>query len=106
MSVANIIITICSTITGMVAVGTLIYKAVSKTLEKTLEPINKKIDDMDRRECQTNLIDFLCDVENGVEKDETQWKHAHTIYDHYTNDLHGNSYVHDKWERVVAVGEK
>ena len=39
--------------------------------------------------------------ENGVLKDEVQWKFAHDVYDHYINELKENSYVKDKWERVI-----
>jgi hypothetical protein len=51
------------------------------------------------------LVGFLCDVENGIVKDEVQWKLAHEIYDHYTKELNENSYVHDKWERIVNHSE-
>ena len=47
------------------------------------------------------LIGFLCDLENGVAKDEVQYKLAHEVYDRYTNELHQNSYVHDKWDRIM-----
>lgn len=57
---------------------------------------------MDTRQCRMWLVDFLCDIENGELKDEVQFKFAHEVYDHYTNELHENSYVHDKWERVMA----
>ena len=52
------------------------------------------------------LVGFLCDVENGIEKDEVQWQLAHEIYDHYSNTLKENSYIHDKWERVVNKSDK
>jgi hypothetical protein len=66
-----------------------------------LKPIYKSLKTEDVRSCRMFLVDFLCDVENGITKDEVQWKLAHEIYDHYCNDLNENSYVHDKWERVV-----
>ena len=66
-----------------------------------LKPIRKELKREDVRSCRMFLVGFLCDVENGIEKDEVQWQLAHEIYDHYVNDLKENSYIHDKWERVV-----
>lgn len=66
-----------------------------------LKPIRKELKREDVRSCRMFLVGFLCDVEKGIEKDEVQWQLAHEIYDHYTNELNENSYIHDKWERVV-----
>lgn len=66
-----------------------------------LKPIRKELKREDVRSCRMFLVGFLCDVENNIEKDEVQWQLAHEIYDHYTNELKENSYIHDKWERVV-----
>ena len=66
-----------------------------------LKPIRKELKREDVRSCRMFLVGFLCDVENGIEKDEVQWQLAHEIYDHYSNELNENSYIHDKWERVV-----
>jgi len=69
-----------------------------------LEPLKSQIHKMDVKECRRFLIDFLVDIENGIVKDEVQWKFAHDVYDHYINELKENSYVKDKWERVVTSG--
>ena len=104
MTTVNVIITICSLITGVAAASAVVTKIVINAVNKTFKPIYKKIEETDITLCQNYLIDFLADVERGIPKDESQWVHAHKIYDHYTNDLHGNSYVHDKWERVTKNG--
>ncbi len=69
-----------------------------------LKPIKRDLRKNDVRQCRIFLVGFLCDVEQGVDKDEVQWKLAHEIYDHYEKDLKENSYVHDKWDRVVGHG--
>lgn len=97
MVIGNTIIFIGSLLT---AVG-IIVAAMKKLLDKILQPVVKKIDKMDERECKVFLVDFLNDIDNGQHKDEVQYKLAHEVYDHYTNDLHANSYIHDKWERVM-----
>ncbi len=70
-----------------------------------LKPIRTELRKNDVRQCRIFLVSFLCDIENGVDKDEVQWKLAHEIYDHYEHDLKQNSYVHDKWERVINHNE-
>lgn len=66
-----------------------------------LKPMYKELRREDVRSCRMFLVGFLCDIEKGIEKDEVEWKLAYEIYDHYSNELQENSYVHDKWERVV-----
>lgn len=82
------------------AVGVIIG-AIKKIMNKLMTPVNNTIQGMDERQCRMWLVDFLNDVDNGVQKDEVQYKFAHEVYDHYTNDLHKNSYIHDKWDRVM-----
>lgn len=72
-----------------------------KIINKQLEPINKKIEKIDENQCRNFLVDYLADVEKGIPKDEVQTKRAYEVYEHYTNDLHKNSYIHDKWERLM-----
>ena len=72
-----------------------------KAIDKAFEPIYHRIDKIDVNQCRNYLVDFLSDIENGITKDEIQIKRAHELYDHYTNDLKGNSYIHDKWEKLM-----
>ena len=82
------------------AVG-VICAALGVMLNRLLKPIRDDLRREDVRSCRMFLVGFLCDLENGTDKNEVEWQLAHEIYDHYTNDLKENSYVHDKWERVV-----
>ena len=88
------LITACSIIIGFFTV----------CMNFVLKPIKRDLRKNDVRQCRIFLVGFLCDVEQGIDKDEVQWKLAHEIYDHYEKDLKENSYVHDKWERVVGHG--
>lgn len=99
--VGQIIVTIASYI-GAVGV---ICAALGVVVNRLLKPIREDLRREDVRSCRMFLVDFLCDVENGIEKDEVQWKLAHEIYDHYSNKLNENSYIHDKWERVVSKSD-
>ena len=78
-----------------------IVVVIKKSLNKQLEPITTKIDKLDTNQCRNYLVEFLADIEHGVVKDETQIKRAYEVYDHYTKDLHVNSYIHDKWNKLM-----
>ncbi len=97
---ADIIIYLASFVTALGVITTVLKRFLSKELE----PLKLQIHKMDVKECRRFLIDFLIDIENGITKDEVQWKFAHDVYDHYINGLKENSYVKDKWERVVTNG--
>ncbi len=95
--ISNVIILIASIITAV----TTIIVAIQKILKKTFEPINKKIDNIDLGQARNYLVDFLADIENGIPKNECQIERAYELYDHYTKDLNGNSYIHSKWEKIM-----
>ena len=83
-------------------------KAVDNKFKEALEPINEKLETvnqdirrLDKNQCMNYLVNFIEDSKNGIPKDEIQKKRASEVYDHYTNDLHGNSYIHDGWEKYV-----
>lgn len=93
----NIIILIASFITAV----TTICMFCKKAINRGFEPIYKRIDKLDVNQCRNYLVSFLADYEAGLVKDEIQIKRAYEVYDHYTNDLKANSYIHDKWERLM-----
>lgn len=97
MQIANVIILIASLITAV----TTIIVAMQKILKKMFEPVNSKIDGLDLAQARNYLVDFLADIENGEKKDECQIERAYELYDHYTKDLGGNSYIHAKWQKVM-----
>lgn len=103
-----IIISVATLLNAILAIITFIQKTknigsniVENRFKEALEPLAKKIDKLDMNQCRNYLVDFLSDVENGIKKDDIQVKRAYELYDHYTIDLKGNSYIHDKWERLM-----
>ena len=86
-------------IVGTIQIGS------KKIINKQLEPINKKIIKIDENQCRNFLVDFLADIDNGIKKDDVQIKRAYEVYEHYTNELHKNSYIHDKWEKARKEGK-
>lgn len=86
-------------------------KVVDNKFKEALEPINEKLDSLngdikklDKNQCMDYLVEFIEDSKNGIPKDEIQKKRASEVYDHYRNDLHLNTYIHDGWETYVNKG--
>lgn len=102
ISAINIIITFIEKIKGPV------NKAVKKEIETILKPINEKLEDiqedivrLDKNECKNYLTEFLEDLKKGIEKTDIEKQRATEVYDHYTNDLKLNSYIHSEWEKLM-----
>ena len=75
-----------------------------KAINKILEPMNKKIINLELASIKTDLVNFINDVECGVSKSQIQKLNAHELYDRYTQ-LGGNSYVHDHWQNLMKEGK-
>lgn len=110
-----IIISIATFLNGILTIFTFVEKAkkpvdkaVDNKFKEALEPINEKLDNvnadikkLDKNQCMNFLVEFIEDSKNGIPKDDIQKKRASEVYDHYTKDLGGNSYIHDGWQKYV-----
>lgn len=96
--IVSVVVTVSSVITALGIISAFIGAQMKKFFVR--------LDKLDVRECRAYLIEFMRDLENGYVKDEVEWEYAHEVYDHYTNDLKQNSYIHDKWVKVTTKGEK
>lgn len=97
MEVFDFVIKVASFLTAV----TIIITSIKKMSSSLLESINEKIKEMDYNQSQNYLVDFLSDLEDELPKNECQIKRAYEVYDHYINDLGGNSYIKDKWDDIV-----
>ena len=95
------LIKIIGGIAGLISSITIICVFCRKVINKGFEPINNKIDKLDKNQCMNFLVSYLADVEKGVKKDDAETRRAYEVYDHYVKDLNGNSYIHDKWTRLM-----
>ena len=93
------------------AVSTIVF-TVNKVIDKQfkircngmmceMQKIKEDIKTMDVGQCKNFLVRFLKDIEQGNEVDEVERERACEVYDHYTNDLEQNSYIHNKWEKLM-----
>lgn len=103
---------IVAIITGVVTiVNTIISKKTSKKVDNisNLREEITKMREESRKEMQEHLLDsdktylinFLSEIEHAVPKTDIQVKRAYEIYERYCNNG-GNSYVHDKWEKLMT----
>ena len=71
-----------------------------------LKPINDNIKQLDIGQCKNYLVRYLKDVEQGNKLDSVEIERAYEIFDHYTNDLKQNSYIHKRWEELEVKNER
>jgi len=94
-------------IVSFIGAITYLSNILKKQVDKTLKPIQDSIKELDISQCKNFLVRFLADVEQGNELDEVEKERAYEIYDHYTNDLKQNSYIHNRWEALEKqINEK
>lgn len=93
MDIIDLIIKISSLI---VAVGIIVAN-----INKIFSPIYKKITELEKNQCKNFLVDFLARLENKEKITDSQINRAYEVYDHYINDLKGNSFIKDKWKKFM-----
>ena len=97
MNIIDLIIKIASFLT---AIG-IIITTINKLINKKFKLLNDKIYELEKNECKNFLVNFLADFEKGEKITECQKLRAYEIYDKYINDFEGNSFIKDKWERMI-----
>lgn len=104
ISIATLLNSILVIVNFMNKVKKPVDTAIDNKFKEALQPLNNNINRLDKNQCMNYLVDFIEDCKNGIPKDEIQRKRASEVYDHYTNDLHLNSYIHDSWHKYVIEG--
>lgn len=98
--ITTFIIALAAFIGALTTICNVIKNQIEKGLDKIQAPFYEKINKMDILQCRIFLINHLEEKLRNVEKSEYEEVLAHEIYEHYTNDLKSNSYVHDLWNKV------
>ena len=93
MEIIDLIIKISSLLTAI--------SVILVNINKVFQNTDKKITELEKNQCKNFLVDFLARVENKEKITDCQKNRAYEIYDHYINDLKGNSFIKDKWERLM-----
>lgn len=94
-------ITIIVEVASLITAVTVILTAFNKIFDKKIQPLTKSISRLDENHCKDFLISFLKKKEKDEVMDEAEMQRAYEVYDHYTNDLKLNSYIHDKWNKLM-----
>lgn len=102
-------------IAGIITSAGVIYKLVStafhKALDSAISPVVEKLDELerkhdlsDREHAKNYIVRFLADVKQGRPIDQDE---LHCFWDNYEiyKSMGGNSYVHDKVEKLKAQGK-
>lgn len=86
-------------------IGSIAYlkKTLVSALNKLLEPIKKEIKENNLSNTKTNLINFMELADKKTISSE-QKLISYELYDDYCRHG-GNSYVHDKWEKLKKEGK-
>ena len=100
------IATFLALIVGIIGSMKYLSNEVKKYLEKTLKPIENSIKDLDVAQCKNFLVRFLKDIEQNNKLDPVELERAYELYDHYTNDLKQNSYIHKRWMELMERNDK
>lgn len=104
---------IAKTLAFIVAlIGSIVYlkKTIVNALNKLLEPIRKEIKEVKEETAKNNLSSIKTDLINLMELADKktisteQKMRSYELYDFYCTHG-GNSYVHDKWERLKKEGK-
>lgn len=98
--------TFLALIVGLIGSVKYLSTEFKKQVDKALKPINDNIKELDVSQCKNYLVRYLKDVEQGNKLDEVEIERAYEIYDHYTNDLKQNSYIHKRWEELEGKNER
>lgn len=116
--VAETLAWIAGVIGSLMVVYKVISKAFGRALDKSLEPLNTKIDNLDHKiedlegkhdqsdmsRTKDFLVAFLARIERGESVDEEELERFWENYDFY--DAHGgNSYIHTKLEKLKKQGK-
>lgn len=114
-NIGNFFIFLGSVISSISIIAGVVGVCVSKSMKKInvkidnlKDELNDKLYEQDVRDCRIQLNFFLNKVEsNGLESiDDQELELYSNLYDHYTEDLGKNSFIHDKWKRVMLKTKK
>ena len=111
----NAIVTFATVLTAGSVICKVAFKSGRRILSNSLEPFNKRIDEvvannnerftaMQLQIDKNYLVRFLADIEAGNPVDETELEHFWFTYDDYHKN-NGNSYIDHKVEKLKKEGK-
>lgn len=103
-------------ISSLIGAGTIIVKftlgRLRKVIDESLKPTNDKIDvlatkvnQVDIDNSKNYLQQTFSALDAGEKLDSVAIQRFYEVYDHYTDDLHLNSWVHTEKNRLESEGK-
>lgn len=90
---------------GLVGATITIVKSVQKVIKSAFEPVEKQIEKVDKNATMNYLVARLDEIDKGTKLDGVSKKRFYEEYEHYTQDLKGNTYIHEEFERLKREGK-
>ncbi len=110
--ISNVLIFIAGIFTAGGTIAGFMSRRFGKVMKEELKPLNEKIDGL---ASQVNQVDIdntknylqqtISAVSEGAKLDTAARERFYENYDHYTNDLNLNSWVHKEVERLEKEGK-
>ena len=90
---------------GFVTAIYTIVRTIKGSIKAGFAPIEKKIDKVDMNATKNFLVSKIADLKKGEGLDDVSRERFYEQYRHYTEDLHGNSYIKREVERLEKDGK-
>ena len=110
--IANVLVFIAGFLVNGGIVAKFAVKNMTKVVKEELKPIDAKLDTLEKQIHQVDidntknyLQQTISEVTAGAKLDQAGKERFYENYDHYTNDLHLNSWVHKEVERLEKEGK-
>ena len=90
---------------GFIGAVSVIVVAVKKAVSTGLKPIMDKIDKVDKNATMNYLVARMDEIDKGHKLEGVPRKRFMDEYQHYTEDLKGNTYIKEDYERLKREGK-
>ncbi len=110
--ISNVLVFIAGILTAGGTIAGFMSKRFGKMMKEELKPLNDKIDDLAE---QVNQVDVdntknylqqtISAIKDGAVLDTAAKERFYENYDHYTNDLNLNSWVHSEVDELKKAGK-
>lgn len=110
--ISNVLVFIAGILAAGGSIAVFFGKRFGKVIQKELEPLNNKMDALSAQVKQVDidntknyLQQTISAIDTGMKLDTAARERFYENYDHYTNDLNLNSWVHKEVDRLEKEGK-
>lgn len=110
--ISNVLVFIAGILTAGGTIAGFMSKRFGKMMKEELKPLNDKIDDLagqvnqvDVDNTKNYLQQTISAIKDGAVLDTAAKERFYENYDHYTNDLNLNSWVHSEVDELKKAGK-